>query len=90
MRLRSRLLSCMNLNKMIFKDLLLCPVSIQSFLKYQSIKSPISNSTPVSYACSMAQVKEEVEISQSNVLVLAHTLRAATLHRDKIRASENR
>ena len=65
--------------------------SVQSFLWYQSIKGPIiSNSNPVSYACSMAQVKEEVEISPSNVLVLAHALRAATLYREKIIASENR
>ena len=64
--------------------------SVQRFLWYQSMKSPTSNSNPVSYACSMAQVKEEVEISPSNVLALADALRAATLHKEKIRASENR
>jgi len=38
----------------------------------------------------MAQVKEEVEISWSNVLPLADALRAATLHGERIRASQNR
>ena len=38
----------------------------------------------------MAESKEEVEISQSNVLALADALRAATFHREKIKASKDR
>ena len=56
--------------------------------------SPISNLNLVSYSacscCSMAPLKEGVEIRPSNVLVLADALRAATFHREKIKASKNR
>ena len=38
----------------------------------------------------MAQLKEEVEIRQSNVLALADALRAATFHREKIKSSKDR
>ena len=87
----------MNLNKMIISTCryVHCPMCRASFNISQSKvfkckPSPTCNSNLVSYACSMAQVKEEVEISPGNVLALADALRAATLHGEKIRASQNR
>ena len=87
----------MNWNKMIISTCpcVHCPMcrasySISQSKVFKCKPSPTCNSNLVSYACFMAQVKEEVEISPGNMLALADAPRAATLHGDKIRASQNR